>query len=206
MHAADREPSPVIEWSSAGRALEALSGDLAVVSPFPNGVLVAVIDGLGHGPDAAEAAEAAAQILEADAGSSVLELVQRCHAGLRKLRGAVMSLASFHVEDSSVTWVGVGNVEGELLRAAGSPLRTSEALLTRGGVVGHQIPPLRAATHAVAAGDLLILASDGIRSGFSAAVVMSHSPHDIAGAIFASHARTTDDALVLVARYQGAAP
>src|SRR5206468_11760132 len=94
-----------IEWGSAGSALEGgQSGDVHVVAPLPNGALVAVIDGLGHGAEAAAVAHVAARILQANAAEPVLALVQRCHEDLRKTRGVVMSLASFNAKDSSVTW------------------------------------------------------------------------------------------------------
>src|SRR5436190_12658463 len=78
---------------------------------FLDGPLAAVMDGLGHGPEAASAARQAAGILEASAGEPVIALVQRCHDGLRRTRGVVMSLASFTVRDSAMAWIGVGNVE-----------------------------------------------------------------------------------------------
>jgi len=66
-----RERPPMVEWAVGARALEGepVSGDLHVVTPFPGGVLVAVMDGLGHGTEAAAAAEAAAEILRDHAQS-----------------------------------------------------------------------------------------------------------------------------------------
>ena len=56
----------LIQWGIASAAMrnEAESGDLHVVREFSGGVLVGVVDGLGHGPDAAVAAKAAVGILE----------------------------------------------------------------------------------------------------------------------------------------------
>jgi hypothetical protein len=206
MTGTERRQLSVIEWGSAGAALaEEESGDLLVVAPFPNGALVAVIDGLGHGSEAAEAATAAAGILEVRAGDPVVDLVQRCHEGIRKTRGVVMSLASFNADDSSITWVGVGNVDGELLRAERTSSPPREAIATRGGVVGYQLPPLRATRHPVSVGDMLVMATDGVRSGFAAGLAMERGPQAIAESILARYSRGSDDALVLVARYLGRA-
>jgi negative regulator of sigma-B (phosphoserine phosphatase) len=193
----------VLEWGSAGFALEHESGDVHVVAGFPNGALVAVIDGLGHGSEAAAAAKAAALVLEAHACEPVAELVQRCHEALHNTRGAVMSLASFDARQSSMTWTGVGNVEAILLRAdrAANPAR--EAISQRGGVVGYQVPKLRACCLSVSRGDTLVMASDGIRSGFNAGLRLQASPQEMADAILAEYARGSDDALVVVARYLG---
>jgi hypothetical protein len=199
---AAREPL-VVEWGSAGAALDgADSGDACVVAPFPGGALVAVIDGLGHGPEARDATREAVRILEACAGEPLGALVERCHEALRKTRGAVMSLASFDARAASLTWLGVGNVEGFLLRAAPGG-RPRESLTLRGGVVGYQLPPLRPAALSVARGDTLVMATDGIRSAFVADLAPSPRPQELADAILARHARGTDDALVLVARYAG---
>jgi hypothetical protein len=192
-----------VEWGWAGAALEGdESGDLHVVAMFPRGALVAVIDGLGHGPEAALAAREAASILEEHAALSVRELVLRCHEGLRKTRGAVMSLASFDTRSSTIEWCGVGNVEGVLLRA-GAAGRGSEAIGTRGGVVGYRLPTLNVSTVTVSTGDLLVLATDGIQLGFSAAVDVDREPQVIADAVFARCAKGSDDALVLAVRYLG---
>ena len=59
---ADREP---VEWAVAARCRrgEATSGDLAIVTWLPDGALVAAVDGLGHGSEAARAAEAAGRVV-----------------------------------------------------------------------------------------------------------------------------------------------
>jgi len=191
----------VIEWGTAGAAIEGEieSGDLHVIAPFPDGVLVALVDGLGHGPEAAVAARAAATLLTAHAGETPISLIQRCHEGLRKTRGVVMSVASVNARDSSLTWLGVGNVEGVLLRRDAEP--ASEAIALRGGVVGYQLPPLRAEVLPIGRGDTLILVTDGIRHDFKMAVTVSQSPQAIADSILARCGKASDDACVVVARY-----
>lgn len=112
-----------------------------------------------------------------------------------------MSLASINALDNTMTWLGVGNVDGVLLRpdANASPVR--ESLLVRSGIVGYQLPPLRLSTISLVRGDVLIFATDGIRSGFVEGVRLTNSPQEIAESIIARYIKKTDDALVLVARY-----
>lgn len=196
----------VVEWGSAERALEQECGDVRVVAGFPGGALVAVIDGLGHGPEAALAARAAAEVLERHPGQPVTELVELCHEALRKTRGAVMTLASFDARRSSMTWTSVGNVDALLVRADRAAQRAREAISPRGGVVGYQLPQLRASSLPVSYGDTLVLVSDGIRSNFAGDVPVYETPQQMAESILARHARDSDDAMVLVARYRGAEP
>ena len=206
---APADPHAVIEWGTASVALGAEgpdgeSGDLFVIVSFAQGALVAVIDGLGHGPEAALAARKTAELIEHDAAASVTDIVQRCHEGLHRTRGVVMTLASFDGRDSSITWVGVGNVEGVLLRADPSARPRREAIAQRSGVIGYQLPPLRPATLSLSPGDTLIMTTDGIRSGFASAVSLSWHPQETADRIMVHYRKGSDDALVAVARYVGA--
>jgi len=105
----------------------------------------------------------------------------------------------------SMTWLGVGNVEGVLLHAdaAGRPARTN--LVTRGGIVGSELPRLRAQVCTVVPGDTVILATDGIKEHFAEGLPRDASPQQLADHILARYGKGTDDALVLVARYVGGA-
>src|SRR5213594_1146981 len=109
---------PGIEWGvvSVPLAGETESGDRHVVKEFPEGVLVAAVDGLGHGSEAAAAAKIATATLERHAQEPVVSLVRLCHLELKRSRGVVMSLASFNTRENRMEWLGVGNIEGVLFR------------------------------------------------------------------------------------------
>lgn len=195
----------IVEWGYSSKALERnCSGDLHVVAHFDRGALLAVLDGLGHGEEAAEAAAAGVAVLQEDPGAPLQELVERCHQALRGTRGAAMTVVSIDAVRSELEWCGVGNVEGVLVR--GQRDLPSEAAPTRGGVVGYRLPPLKVSHLPITPGDLVVLASDGLRSGFWTSIERADSPQHIADALFARYAKTTDDALVLAARYLGASP
>lgn len=194
--------APILEFGFAAEALEGSeSGDLHVLIESEQAALLAVIDGLGHGFEAAIAAREAVAILREHAHEGLVELIRCCHEGLRKTRGVVMTLVAFDARAASLTWTGVGNVEAVLLRAGAEP---KKALNLRGGVVGFRLPPLRAETFAISPGDTLIAATDGLRSGFSEGVLIETEPAELARAIFARSRKGSDDALVVVARFVGA--
>lgn len=202
-----------IEWGAASQPLKGNveSGDAYIVHHFPGGALAAVIDALGHGSEAAEIARQAVAIIEERAADPPVLLLQRCHQHLQGApRGAVMTLASFSFEDNTLTCAGVGNVEGILLRAnpqaSSSAVPRPESVVPRRGVVGGNLPPLRASSHSLATGDTLVLATDGIRLGFAADARMDRDPQGIADTVLHQYNLGTDDALVLVVRYRGAQP
>jgi phosphoserine phosphatase RsbX len=195
-----------IQWSVAARPLagEVVSGDTHVVVPTANGMAVAVVDGLGHGCEAAHAAELAAATIKTYANEPVTDIVRRCHEELRRTRGVVLSLASIDSVNRKITWTGIGNVEGALFRGSPTTRPAREPLLLRGGVVGYSLPQPRAATLSIELGDTLIFATDGIHGRFKYETLDDAPVQDLAEKILRDHNRDTDDALVLVLRYEGA--
>src|SRR5688572_13687443 len=91
------------------------SGDSHVVKESPEGVLAAVIDGIGHGNEAADAARVAGDTLTMSPHEDTVSLVWRCHEALKQTRGAVMTLVFFS-PSGAMTWIGVGNIEGVIFR------------------------------------------------------------------------------------------
>jgi phosphoserine phosphatase RsbX len=196
-----------VEWSVASRAIpgQAVSGDLHVVSAFAQGVLIGVVDGLGHGDEATLAARTAVNVLAENAGESVITLVHRCHRALLNTRGAVMTLVSINTHDDTATMLGIGNVEAALLRANPQGVRPRESVLLRGGVVGYQLPALHASLVPFAPGDLLVFATDGVREDFSDLLNAQDAPAELVDRIMSRKFRGTDDGLVLACKYLGRA-
>ncbi len=198
----------LIEWSTADRPMpgQRVSGDRSLVTPFDGGALLTVIDGLGHGEDAAEAAELAALTVTAHADEPPVDLVRRCHERLRRTRGVVMALASVRPASGFLEWVGVGNIEA--LRVPTSRRERGSSLISRSGVVGYVLPPLRATTTAVTPGDVVVMVTDGIGHAFAEGIDATATTRSIATTILTRYARTSDDAAVLVARVlaRGGAP
>lgn len=189
-------------WAVAGRPAEGeqLSGDMHVAQATAAGALLAVIDGLGHGPEAAQAAAAAVEVLRAQPELPVDALLQDCHRALRRTRGAAITVVSVDASARRLDWIGVGNVEGKLLRVPGQDREPDQSLLLRAGVVGYRLPPLRVASMPLQAGDLLILASDGLDVAFGEGVDHEGGLQEIADNLLERHRKPIDDALVLVAR------
>ncbi len=197
------DPLEFIEWGFSSIPLKGqdISGDSYLIKPLPNGILVAVVDGLGHGYEAAEASKIAVLTLDTYACEPVIQLVRRCHEALKGTRGVVMSIAKLNSSDKTLVWVGVGNIEALLLRENGKPKISRERLLLRGGTLGYQLPPLRESVIPFMQGDILIFVTDGIRGSFEQGIEHGDKPQQIADSIMAQFNKGTDDALALVVRY-----
>ena len=184
------------------------SGDRALVRESGAGVLVAVIDGLGYGPEAGRAAEMAITVLRLSPSQDPHELIAGCHGALRFSRGATMTVAFVDAATSVMSWAGVGGVTAVVRRAGAAAVRTVE-LVARPGIVGQEIPLLRRREVRLGRGDLLVLATDGVRATFEEELTVmepQEPPAGLAERIARGHALGTDDALVLVGRWLGQPP
>lgn len=181
---------------------ETVTGDQHVAVPCGEGALLAAIDGLGHGAAAGEAASMAVDVLHEHRDEPLPRLIERCHGALAETRGAAITVARIDTAGHMLTWVGVGNVEGRLLRVEEEvglhPAPESALLLA--GVVGHQLPPLRAVMLPIEPGDTVLLATDGLDPDLGGRHAVRGELAPLAEGLMHRHRRGPDDALVLLAR------
>jgi len=195
----------VLERGIAARpaAGESESGDRALAVEGEGRVLLGVIDGLGHGREAAAAAGAAATVVETHVAEPPDHLLGRCHEALLGTRGAVITLAAVDLEAATLSWSGVGDVVGLLVRG-GRGADTHHAFApVRAGIVGLHMSVVRSAVVPLEPDDLIVLASDGVRLPFDLEYVSRDSMQTVADRLLADHGLAADDATVLVAKYGG---
>ena len=192
----------MIETATIALEGELVSGDRACVSESDAGVLVSVVDGLGHGQQASNASTQACEVLRSGPSDSLAALVQRCHQKLRGTRGAVVALAFFPAAAAEMEWLAVGNIEGALVRST-QRAGGREMIVQRPGIVGHRLPALRSATHPIGPGDTLVLATDGVDRRLVQALSGGAAARgDGAAALLRQFATGKDDALLVLVRYQ----
>lgn len=174
---------------------ERLNGDGYFIRQTPNLVVVAVIDGLGHGPDAFVATEAALRILEERHGDPPATLIEACHQGLRQTRGAAMALCRIDLQAGHLEHVGIGNVETRIF--AGERV---VAPFCFNGTVGMRMENWKVLSYPFTRGMTLVIYSDGISERFLLdPPQLARTPQEIATCLF-TFARQNDDATVLVGR------
>jgi len=199
---------PMVEYGVAKFILpgQGESGDHHVVCCNRNGILIAAIDGIGHGEIAANLSKTVAALLRSSADEPIISLVEQCHQKLRATRGVVLSIAFIDPKHGMMTWLGVGNVQGVLMRCDAEKDNAKESLLLRAGVVGSRLPALQATVLPIVRGDTLFFATDGVRSEFSESLSARENPQRAADRILEQYRNGNDDALVLVARLTGIVP
>lgn len=197
--------SAAFEWAIAEIPLpgETAIGDAAVVGHDDGDFLLAAIDGLGHGEEAAAAAIVAAEILRANVTEPLDNLLVLCHQAMQSTRGAAITLARVDSGAGQLSWVGVGNVEAFLIRNTPRGPTAVNGPVLSGGIIGFDLPRLSVRHVELRRGDLVVLATDGIDHRFVEHLRFGMNVDDLAEHIVGTYARGTDDALVLVSRFRG---
>jgi anti-sigma regulatory factor (Ser/Thr protein kinase) len=184
-------------WSRP-RPGEETNGDAYFIKERDGETLLAVVDGLGHGRGAREAAAAALDTLERWEGEPLGELILAVHDALRATRGAVMGAVVLDHARGAFNYAGVGNVEVRVVGAS-EPARP----IPSNGTLGARLSQVRVWPHRWQEGTTLVIASDGISATWDAAAypgLFGRSPQLLAGVLLRDYARNSDDATVLVYR------
>jgi phosphoserine phosphatase RsbX len=184
---------------------EFTSGDRGIaVEINGDAALFGVVDGLGHGPDAAAAALSAIDTVKRASSERLEVLVQLCHRVLDGTRGVAMTLARIDFAAGTLAWTGVGNVTADLVAKAPTGLQVRSSARLTGGIVGYRIPEIRPAqVLPIRPGDLLVITTDGIADDYLDHIDFAASATVIAEGLLGKHAKATDDAMVLAARHRG---
>lgn len=185
-----------------GRALahEPVSGDHAAFVRDDDVLVLAVVDGIGHGPLAHDASgEAIVTFLGRPQGSPA-SILDACDQALRSTRGAVMSVARIDEHSHVLEHAGLGNVTTRVERYRQSRIfsGTTSTLGTR----GQRRKPL-AESIPVEPGEVVMMYTDGLKTRVDLSGepdLLREHPIVIAQRIMTGFGRANDDALVLVAR------
>ena len=158
---------------------------------------ITVIDGLGHGPEAALATERARDTLDANPSLSSAAAIHRCHDTLVGTRGAAMAVATICSPARTMTHSAIGNVEAQLWNG-----QRVKRLIAHRGIVGRILSRAREEVIDLTEPDwLLLIYSDGIRERFDLELLPEFIQRDaqaLADVILRDWSRATDDAIVVV--------
>ena len=157
-----------------------------------------LVDGSGHGVEAARAAETAVRTFSDNADAACEVIVERIHRALAPTRGGAVAVARIDTAARVVRFVGVGNISAMLVNAG-----KSRHMVSHNGTAGHVAPRIREFTYDFTSDPLVILHSDGLTSRWDFAAypgLAAQHPSLVAGVLLRDHRRGRDDASVVAMR------
>jgi anti-sigma regulatory factor (Ser/Thr protein kinase) len=185
------------------KAGELVCGDGFATRTGENFEAVLVVDGLGHGQSAADAADAGRRAFAESRATGPVEAMLEVHAALRATRGAAAAVAWMDFERRQVRFAGIGNIAALIYDG-----RDTRHMASLPGIVGHDVRSVKEFTYAWPRGATLLLYSDGISTHWGPGAydaLLSRDPSLLAGVLYRDWSRGRDDATVLVIRERRAA-
>jgi serine phosphatase RsbU (regulator of sigma subunit) len=177
---------------------ERVSGDAVVIRPLENGLFAAIIDVLGHGPQAHELTPVIHSFLERHATADVSSLITRLHQRLKGTRGAAVGLCALDSVTGSIAYVGIGNT---CMRRFGE---SETRLVSQDGVLGQNMRTPLLQTLKLESGDLVLLYTDGVSDRFTTAEypgVLRHAPKGVVRTVLDRFGKDHDDSACIAIRY-----
>jgi len=184
---------------------ETVCGDGWAVMQHADRATILLVDGLGHGASAAEAADVAITTFDALVGRPPREIVAALHDTLRGTRGAALAVADVTPAPGGATvrYCGVGNTTASIV-SDGAP----RSFPSMNGTAGLQVRTMQEFSHDWTADGTLVMHTDGITSRWRADSypgILARDPMLFAAALQRDHTRGRDDATVLAFRLRGSA-
>jgi len=191
-----------VESATCGRPMpgERLSGDLAILDRQRDCLLIAIVDGLGHGQAAHHVGLRAGNYLRESWGSDVSANLFGLHASLQGTIGAAASIAILQVQSGILTFAGVGNTT---FRVFGEKESRLESV---GGILGHHIRTPKEQRLQLNPNDTLLAYTDGVRDRFQYAEypqLRYQNVQLVAEQVIARFGKEYDDATCAVVRFKG---
>ena len=179
---------------------EEICGDAWEIVETPGAVRVMVVDGLGHGPFAAQAAREAVAVFRSEAATGVASTLRLVDQALTKTRGAAGAIVELCPAKGYVTAAGVGNISMRLLKDG-----ESRSFGCDNGTLGAGVPRIHEFMHPWMHASLLVMHSDGVKTHWTLddypGLARRH-PGLVAGLLYRDCRRERDDVTVIVARHE----
>ncbi len=199
--------SPLTRWDvgvvSRPKTGESFCGDAWAAKQSGEEIWVVVVDGLGHGPEAHQAALEATRVFRETSGHrSTTDALEAMHGALRKTRGAAVAVAHIDPKASELRFAGVGNIAGTVLTSS-----SWKSMMSHNGILGHELRRIQEFTQPWTPGSKLVMNSDGLGTwnlDRYPGLFMRH-PSVMAGVLYRDYWRSRDDVTVLVVQEKLAA-
>lgn len=191
-------PGAVTAGVCVAKPGEVESGDGWTAVTSGSRTAICVVDGLGHGPVAAEAATAGREAFVRAAGGTPADVLEALHRALRSTRGAAVAVAIADREAQLVRFGGVGNVGGSIVTPG-----AQRSMVSHNGIVGHQMHRVREFEYPWPAGATMVLYTDGLISHWKTDAyqgVLQRDPALLCALLYRDFSRGRDDTTVVACR------
>ncbi|GEM_PF-3556753 len=182
------------------------SGDQICYKEENGTVLLALIDGSGHGAPAHQAAAEACKVLNAyRPGSDPTLAARQMHQQLKGSRGIAISVFELFLKENRYIFWGVGNVEAYILVKG-----DTKRMLTIPGTIGLALPHLKIQQGTLSKGSTVLLHSDGITNLWNEtayrpqSALIRHIPGIMAAYLHTHFRRGNDDSSIAVLHVKNA--
>lgn len=174
------------------------NGDAYVVKRTGDRQLLAMIDGLGHGLGALQAAREAVASIEAYASEPVERIIRVTHEALRPTRGAVLGLAILDCATGVIEYAGIGNTDFRVLGGR-APIR----FISLNGTLGSRLDRVKVFKEQLPKVATIIMSTDGISERWdvdSYPGLLGLHPQLLCAVVMRDYSRLNDDATILCGR------
>ena len=171
-------------------------GDTWRIAETEGQVAMFVADGLGHGPEAANASQAAADAFSSRPMAAPVETMKACHSAAGGTRGAAVACAQVHRAERKVAFAGVGNITGTVVTS-----ERPRGMVSHNGIVGVQLLRTQQFDYEWPPACIVVMHSDGLSARWNLMDypgLQHRHPSIIAAMLYRDFSRPRDDATVLV--------
>lgn len=161
-------------------------------------VLLAIVDGIGHGNKAAAITEKVIDCIKDNYKLELSLIIKECHDTIVYSRGAALGIALVNIVESYIHYIGVGNV---IMQVAGNK-NSSHKFITNDGIIGYNLPKrLLTSTYKYNPGSMVVMHSDGVNGRFNARTISGLTGlknETVAESVIRIHGKDSDDATVVI--------
>lgn len=173
-------------------------GDGHVIRHDSQRTTLAVIDGLGHGSHARDAAAIAEAYIHANYRKPLEQMPDELHSALHVSRGAVVGIARIDEAERTISFMGVGNISARLWLP---DKREWTRFVSMSGTLGVSLRAPRVLSNPWTQESVFIMHSDGLREHWELEKNTLKKPAaEISRMLMQDFWRRTDDATVMVAK------
>jgi anti-sigma regulatory factor (Ser/Thr protein kinase) len=178
---------------------ETACGDSWSIHTTASGCLrVVVIDGLGHGAEAAKASCQALQLVEENLDKSTTQTLELVHRGIATTVGAAMAVCDINITSKTTRFAGIGNISGVV-----TTNQIQRSMVSHNGIIGFRLRKTQEFTDAWNESSILVMHSDGLGTRWSfdeMPGLLGRDPALIAAILHRDFDRGVDDCCVLVVK------